>query len=224
MQIVSHVSTLTSTFEQAFAQLNSDAAINDPARTGSLSAAELIARRDAAGDSIFGFYEPDLNTAASFAVYEEITSFFVNTEWEGETWSANIGFRVARTETTSVGVTQPVVEIRESPGDTQLAFTFAEPTAVSISNSYTNFLPSANIKFDIAEDKIVRLDYSETVTRPTLTELGVSNTFGGRSNAPISGGGNPNLEAFESSNFDAAFEWYVDDISFVGVSAFHKFF
>jgi len=220
---------LTSTFEQAFAQLNSDAAINDPARTGSLSAAELIARRDAAGDSIFGFYEPDLNTAASFAVDEEVTSFFVNTEWEGEfgggvPWSANIGFRVARTETTSVGVTQPVVDIRESPGDTQLAFTFAEPTAVSISNSYTNFLPSANIKFDVTDDKIIRLAYSETVTRPTLTELGVSNTFGGRSNAPISGGGNPNLEAFESSNFDAAFEWYIDDITFVGVSAFYKDF
>ena len=57
---------LTASFEDAFAVLNSDAAINDPARTGELSSEELIRRRDAAGDSIFGFYTPELNTAGSF--------------------------------------------------------------------------------------------------------------------------------------------------------------
>ncbi len=220
---------LTASFEDAFAQLNADVNLDDPNRTGSLSADELRARRDAAGGSIFGFYEPDLNTAASFAVDEEVSSFFLNTEWEGEfgggtPWSANVGFRVARTETTSFGVDQPVQQIRESAGDTQLEFVFGEAQLVAIDNSYTNFLPSANIKFDLADDKILRLAYSETVTRPTLTSLGVSNTFGGRSNAPISGGGNPNLEAFESSNFDASYEWYVDDISFIGLAAFYKDF
>jgi len=220
---------LTASFEDAFAQLNADVNLDDPARTGSISADELRARRDAAGGSIFGFFEPDLNTSESFAVDEEVTSFFVNTEWAGELgggtpWSANVGFRVARTETTSVGVDQPVLEVRESPGDTQLVFVVGDPTVVSIENSYTNFLPSANIKFDIAEDKVLRFAYSQTVTRPTLTALGVANSFSGRSTAPVSSGGNPELEAFESDNFDASFEWYIDDITFVGVSAFYKDF
>ncbi len=221
---------LNSTFEQAFAQLNSDAAIDDPNRPAGLSSAELRARRDAAAanGSIFGFYEPELNAAGGFIVEEEITSFFLNSEWTGDfgntPWSANLGFRVARTETTSIGVDQPINSIRESAGDTQLNFDFAPSTIVAINNSYTNFLPSANIKLDIADDKVLRFAYSETVTRPTLTALGVSNTFGGRSNAPTSGGGNPNLEAFEASNFDASFEWYIDDITFVGVSAFYKDF
>jgi len=221
---------LGSTFEQAFAQLNADVNLDNPARTGSLSADELRVRRDAAAanGSIFGFFEPDLNTGASFAVDEKVSSFFVNSVWGGEfgstPWTANLGFRVARTETTSFGVDQPVTEIRESAGDTQLEFRFADPTLVAIDNSYTNFLPSANIKLDVADDKVVRLAYSETVTRPTLTSLGVANTFGGRSNAPTSGGGNPNLEAFESTNLDASFEWYIDDITFVGLSAFYKDF
>jgi len=220
---------LNSTFEQAFGQLNSDAAINDPNRPGGFSSAELIARRDAAGDSVLGFYTPDVNPGGGFVVDEEVTSFFVNSEWEGEfgggvPWSANLGFRVARTETRSVGVDQPVVQIRESAGDTQLVFLFGPPTTIAVTNSYTNFLPSANIRFDVAEDKILRFAYSETVTRPTLTALGVNNTFAGRSNAPTSTGGNPDLEAFESSNFDATFEWYIDDITFVGVSAFYKDF
>jgi len=223
------INFLTASFEDAFAQLNSDAAISDPNRSGrgALSDAELRARRDST-DSFLGFYEPDFNPAGSFAVDEAVTAVFFNSAWEGAfnnlPFAANFGFRVARTETSSTGVDQPVVEFRESDGDTQLIPNFGPATPVTVSNTYTNFLPSANIKFDVAEDKIVRLAASKTVTRPTLTALGVANQFGGRANAPTSTGGNPLLEAFESTNFDAAFEWYVDDLSFVGVSGFYKDF
>ena len=220
---------LTASFEDAFAQLNSDAAISDPNRSGrgALSDAELRTRRDAT-DSFLGFYDPEFNPAGSFSVDEKVTSFFVNSSWESEfgdvPFSANFGFRVARTETSSSGVDQPVVEFRESDGDTQLIPNFDPSTPVTLTNSYSNFLPSANIKFDIAEDKVIRLAASRTLTRPTLTALGVANQFGGRANAPTSTGGNPLLEAFESTNFDAGFEWYVDELSFFGVSAFYKDF
>jgi len=189
--------------------------------------ADLIARRDATS-SFLGFYDPDFNPAGSFAVDETVTSVYFNSSWESNLgsipYSANFGFRVAHTETDSSGVDQPVIQFRETPGDTQLETVFADPTNITISNSYTNFLPSANIKLDVAEDKIVRLAVSRTVTRPTLTALGVANSFGGRADAPTSTGGNPTLEAFESTNLDAAFEWYVDDLSFFGVSAFYKDF
>ena len=221
---------LSATFEDAFAQLNSDAAISDPNRSGrgSLSDAELRSRRDASG-SFLGFYEPEFNPAGSFSVDETVTSTFFNASWLDKQWgsvpfSANLGFRIDYTETSSSGVDQPVVQFRESDGDTQLIAVFADPTDVTVENDYVNFLPSANIKFDVAEDKVVRLAASKTVTRPTLTALGVANGFGGRANAPTSTGGNPNLEAFESLNFDASFEWYLDDLSFVGVTGFYKSF
>lgn len=223
-------SILSFSFSDLFAQLNSDAAITAANRAGrgAISDADLIARRNAAGNSTFGFYEPDLNTAASFGVQEEITALYFNTDWEGEIgglpWGANVGFRVTQTEVVSTGVDQPVVEIRESVGDTQLDIIFGPATNVSVSNDYLNFLPSFNFNVEPTDDTVLRLSYSDTVTRPTLTALGVSNTFGGRSNAPVSGGGNPELEAFESSNWDISFEWYYDDVSFFGVSAFHKDF
>jgi len=220
---------LTASFEDAFAQLNSDAAISDPSRSGrgAIGDAELRARRDAT-DSFLGFYDPERNPAASFKVAEMVSAAFFNAAWESTLgdvpYAANFGFRVAHTETTSSGVDQPVIQFRESDGDTQLIPVFGVATDVQIRNSYTNFLPSTNIKFDVAEDKIIRLAASKTVTRPTLTALGVSNQFGGRANAPTSTGGNPNLEAFESTNFDAAFEWYMDDLSFFGVTGFYKDF
>ncbi len=221
---------LTASFEDAFAQLNSDAAISDPNRSGrgALSDAELRARRDAT-DSFLGFYDPEFNPAGSFSVDETVTSAFFNASWLDKQWgslpfSANLGFRVDYTETSSSGVDQPVTQFRESDGDTQLIAIFANPSEVTVDNEYVNFLPSANIKFDVADDKVVRFAASKTVTRPTLTSLGVANAFGGRANAPTSSGGNPNLEAFESTNFDASFEWYLDELSFFGVTGFYKSF
>ncbi|MEO1553835.1 MAG: TonB-dependent receptor [Pseudomonadota bacterium] len=219
----------------AFAELNDTANITDPNRNGLTGAArtandaDLIARRDAAGNSVFGFYTPEFNPGGSFGVEEEITSFYANTEWEGDfggdlPWAANLGFRLAQTEVVSSGFDQPVLQFRETPGDTQLLVDFGPTTAVSVSNDYINFLPSANVKLEPTEDTVVRFSFSETVTRPTLTALGVNNVFGGRSNAPTSGGGNPSLEAFESSNWDASFEWYFSDVSYFSIAGFYKDF
>ena len=219
----------------AFAELNDTANITDPNRNGLTGAdraandADLIARRDAAGNSVFGFYTPEFNPGGSFGVEEEITSFYANSEWEGDfggdlPWAANFGFRLARTELVSSGFDQPVLLFRETPGDTQLLVDFGPTTAVSVENDYINFLPSANVKLEPTEDTVLRFSYSQTVTRPTLTALGVNNTFGGRSNAPTSGGGNPQLEAFESSNWDASFEWYFDDVSYFSIAGFYKDF
>ncbi|NNU16218.1 TonB-dependent receptor [Parvularcula sp. ZS-1/3] len=225
---------LNFTFADAFAALNSDAAIMDPNRnslTGAdraASDADLIARRNAAGDSIFGFYEPAFNPGASFAVEEEITSFYINSEWEGDLdglpWAANIGFRIAQTDVVSSGFDQPVIEFRESDGDTQLSPVFGATTPVSVENDYINFLPSVNLSIDPTDDTKLRFAYTETVTRPTLTSLGVNNSFGGRSNAPTSTGGNPFLEAFEAQNIDISYEWYFDEVGFFGVAMFHKEF
>ena len=222
---------LTASIADAFAVLNDTANITNPDRNGSSpeSNADLIARRDANADSIFGFFEPDFNPGASFEVDETVYAAYFNSSWGGDfggslPWSANAGFRVAITETTSTGVDQPVIEFRESPGDTQLLIEFGPSSPVAIDNRYINFLPSFNLKLEPTDNTVVRFAYSETLTRPTLTELGVANTFGGRSNAPISGGGNPFLEAFESTNYDLAFEYYFDEASAFTVTGFHKEF
>lgn len=222
------------TFADAFAELNNTANITDPNRNGltgdarAANDADLIARRDAPGaDPVLGFYTPELNPGAGFRVNEQVTAFYFNSEWEGQgdlAWSANVGFRVAITETDSFGVDQPVVEFRESAGDTQILIEFGPTSEVVVSNRYVNFLPAVNFRFEPTDQTVVRMSYTETVTRPTLTALGVNNTFGGRSNAPVSGGGNPTLEAFESTNYDVSFEWYFDDVSFFGVAGFHKEF
>ena len=176
---------------------------------------------------MFGIYTPTFNPGGSFAVEEQIYAGHFNTEWGGDfggelPWAANIGFRIAFTDVVSSGVDRPVIEFRETPGDTQLDVTFGPASPTSVPNDYVNFLPAVNFRIEPADDIVLRLGYARTVTRPTLTSLGVANTFGGRSDAPLSGGGNPLLEAFTSDNFDVSFEWYFDSLSFFSVAGFHK--
>ncbi len=218
---------LNASFADAFRVLNDPVNINNPARTGGNTAALLAFANRPGLDPVFGFYTPTFNPSGSFAVDEKVYSAYFNSSWGGEfdgelPWKANIGFRVDFTDVVSTGVDAPVVQFRETPGDTQLQVILGPPVAVSVPNDYVNFLPSVNLTVEPAEDIILRLSYARTVTRPTLTALGVANTFGGRSNAPLSGGGNPLLEAFESDNFDISFEYYFDRLSYVSFAGFHK--
>ena len=217
---------LNASFADAFAQLNNVANINDPARTGGNTAALLAYLNSGGLDPVLGIYTPSFNASGSFGVDESIYAAHFNTEWGGDLgdlpWAANIGFRIAFTDVISSGIDAPVIEFRETPGDTQLQVIQGAPTTIRVENDYVNFLPSVSFKVEPSDDTILRLGYARTVTRPTLTALGVSQTFGGRSNAPLSGGGNPLLEAFESDNFDVSFEYYFDRLSYFSVAGFHK--
>ncbi|MEP3226829.1 MAG: TonB-dependent receptor [Parasphingorhabdus sp.] len=218
---------LNASFADAFRELNNPTNLNDPNRTGGNTAGLLAILADPNTDPLLGIYTPTFNPGGSFSVDEKIYSAYFNTEWGGDfggdlPWSANIGFRIAFTDVVSRGVDQPVLQFRETPGDTQLEVIFGPATDISVPNDYVNFLPSVNVKVEPTADTVLRLSYAKTVTRPTLTALGVANTFGGRSNAPTSGGGNPFLQAFEADNFDISFEWYFDQLSYFSIAGFHK--
>jgi iron complex outermembrane recepter protein len=172
-----------------------------------------------------GVYTPRARPSEGLNVTEKVTAGYLSAGFGGEKWSANIGVRVVNTKTTSVGFQAPLTGVaRASAGDDQLSFTFGPLTPVVIRNEYTDFLPSANVKIDVTDKAVVRLAASKTVTRPTLTSLGTNNQFGGRFNAPLSGGGNPSLKPFESINFDISGEYYINRVSYVSAAVFHKRF
>ncbi|MGS2723921.1 TonB-dependent receptor [Porticoccus sp. GXU_MW_L64] len=173
-------------------------------------------------------FAPVLEPSSSTNVEEEVFAVYVGGSWGGQIgdmpWSGNLGLRVVRTETTSTGFGQEVISVNPVPGDDALDIEFTDPSFISVSNSYTNVLPSLNFKLNVSDDTVVRFAASNTVTRPTLTSLGTNNSFNNQFTLPQSSGGNPNLEPFESWNFDLGVEWYYSDIGFVGASVFHKEF
>jgi iron complex outermembrane recepter protein len=206
----------------AFASLPSTLA--SPGRTGGTPAqqaadtARLLALPG-------GVYTPRARPEQGLNVTEKVLAGYVTAGFGGESWSGSVGVRVVNTKTTSAGFQAPLTSVsRASMGDDQLAFTFGPLSPITIRNEYTDILPSANFKYDVSDEAVLRLAASKTVTRPTLTSLGTNNNFGGRFNAPLSGGGNPLLKPFKSLNFDLSAEYYINRTSYFSAAIFHKRF
>lgn len=91
----------------------------------------------------------------------------------------------------------------------------------SIEGSYGEWLPSFNVAWDVAEDVVLRMSGSKTMTRPAPGSMLPGTTLGG-SGIDTASQGNPELAPYISTNFDIGGEWYTGDEGFVGVTFFNK--
>ncbi|MBB3694707.1 TonB-dependent receptor [Sphingomonas sp. BK580] len=206
---------------QAFlAYLNDPATLNIPSngRTPEQQAA-YAAQVQALEGGPFGVREQLRGTVN---VQERLTAGYISMQFGNDRWTGNAGVRVIRTQVLSSGFDTPVTGIRNTPGDDTLQYTYGPATAIAVRSSYVNALPSANVKYNLTEKLIARAAFSQTITRPTLTDLGVNNDYGGRIAVPLSSGGNPNLLPFRSTNYDLSLEWYLSRVSYISVGGFYK--
>lgn len=169
------------------------------------------------GPMAIDYTKPDM-----WGVKEKVSSFFLDSKWEGAGWSANAGLRVVHVNSASTGISRVLLSATKSPNDTTYILNWG-PTAVNtVTNSYNSFLPSANLKFDVTSDMLLRLAASKTETRPTLNQMGVSNSYGGRYGDVQTGGGNPYLKPMQSKNYDLSYEWYLSKTNYVSLAVFRK--
>lgn len=146
-----------------------------------------------------------------FNVEEEITAAYLQGNFSSGTLSGNLGLRAMQTEQRTETFDAPL-GIRDEELDVN-------------SGSYTDLLPSFNLKWEAYEDFIVRAAASRVIARVSYSDLGASESF----NAPPEGSstttgsrGNPDLEPFDSTQFDLGAEWYFSSASILGAAVFHK--
>jgi iron complex outermembrane receptor protein len=160
-----------------------------------------------------------------FALDEKIQAAYIMTNLEGRGWSGNFGIRYVKTKedvTVNVGV----------PGDVcgALAPCPSVPGAITtsafgtyyknlVSHDYNDWLPSANLKFDLSKDLVGRLAVAKTMARPDYSALGGSITADDTTHT--GNGGNPDLAPIRSTNFDAALEWYFAPRSLLSAGLFY---
>jgi iron complex outermembrane receptor protein len=115
----------------------------------------------------------------------------------------------------------------------------------NVSASFDNWLPSANLSFEVAEDTFIRFAYAKTITRARLDQLAANQNLTPRPqicadnngdqipdtvtgfNPPANvcfdlSGGNPSLQPYRSTSFDISFEHYVSPGTAIIVAAFYK--
>ncbi|HEX3913570.1 MAG TPA: TonB-dependent receptor [Steroidobacteraceae bacterium] len=156
-----------------------------------------------------------LDFNSMYEVYEKDTAGYVQADFKGSNWAGNVGLRVVHTQEDIVNYT--AVD-PSTPGSTFSLF--GQFIGVPISHSYTDVLPSFNLKIDVTPDLVARFDAAETMTRADYSQLAGATSLSGPVTATGTGG-NPDLKPIVSNNFDAGLEWYFSKQSLLSATLFY---
>src|SRR5262249_7820516 len=94
--------------------------------------------------------------------------------------------------------------------------------------SYTDVLPSLNVRFKLQEDLQLRLAASRAMARPDFTQLQAYLQLAATVDPDGSvtdwtgNAGNPDLKPMTANQFDAAIEWYFDNSDMLYGTLFYK--
>ena len=180
---------------------------------------------------------------------EDLTSAYVMADFGfdagGIPFSGNFGIRVVETATTSQSLQQRFIAIREDiadpePGEPTTGINIqpdanAPATFTTLSNKYTNVLPSLNLTADINDQWQARFGAFKSLSRPDMWFLGASRNFDNDTddvetleaavqNGALVGPGNPFLEALESDNIDIALSWFPNSDTGISIAFYAKDF
>ena len=163
----------------------------------------------------------------TYTIKEEITTAYAKLDIEAELGdvlvSGNFGLQIIDVDQNATGYST----VSDANGLT-------EATPVSGGASYTDFLPSLNLSFEISEDQFIRTAAAKVMSRPRLDQMiankVVSFQFNDTNvlstnaeNSAWSGtSGNPELNPLEANQFDISYENYFADDGFFAVNFFYK--
>ncbi len=91
--------------------------------------------------------------------------------------------------------------------------------------SYTDYLPSLNLSFELAENQQLRFGLARQVARPRVDQLRASLEFGVNTatGEPGGGGGNPLLNPWEANAADLSWEYYfAGNKGYLAAAVFYK--
>jgi iron complex outermembrane receptor protein len=155
-----------------------------------------------------------------FGVHEKNAAAFVQADFKGDNWAANVGVRYVQTKEDAISYTQVDPS---TPGAT-LTSAFGPFAPLEAKHTYNDVLPSANLKLDLTKDLVARFAASETMTRADYSALaGFTNLTppGAVGEVGSGSGGNPDLKPIRSTNLDAGLEWYFAKRSLLSATAFY---
>ncbi|MEO7066074.1 MAG: TonB-dependent receptor [Rhodanobacter sp.] len=144
-----------------------------------------------------------------YKVKEKDSAAYLQANFSGDRWSGNVGVRYIHTNEnvnyTSDSTSAPLEQKYAGPIMGSAFF----PNGYFVNThdaSYSRFLPSANLKFNLTDDVLARIAVSQTLTRPDYSALAGSTSLDDTTHT--GSGGNPQLKPLISTNFDADLEWY----------------
>jgi TonB-dependent receptor len=149
----------------------------------------------------------DSNPLGTWDIAEETQAGYASAKFEalGEALDGSAGVRAVRTQETAAG---------------SMGASVAALSPVNLNSSYNDYLPSANLRYRMAEGLFLRGAASKTITRQDFDKMSPSLTL---NLSQLKGSaGNPELKPVRSDNFDLALEKYFNPTTSVYVTGFYK--
>jgi iron complex outermembrane recepter protein len=161
------------------------------------------------------------NWTVSETIYTPFIRANLDTSWSGVPVTGNFGFQVVVVDQSSSG-------FAATGGGAS-----TRSVAITGGEKYAELLPSANLIFEIGEQRYLRLAAARTQARPRMDEMRASRTFGFNAalNVPgatvnsspwSGGGGNPELKPWIANVYDISIEQYFGRSAYVSLAAFYK--
>ena len=153
-------------------------------------------------------------TAGNWDVNEKVNAVYAQANFEQGALRGNVGVRYVGTNTSSAGyVCTPVDATVGCVGE-------PDWTWETTKKHYSNVLPSVNVAINLRSDLIFRFAASEVIARPNYADM--TNYFWLSDQILTGGGGNPDLDPYEATNYDASIEWYFSPNSILSGEVFYK--
>jgi TonB-dependent receptor len=153
----------------------------------------------------------------SYGVTERLREIYgqvdLKTELFGVPLSGNVGLRYVQTKL--------LIHQNLTIGGQTIGSVFLDKGDIDTNRTLHDYLPSVNLRAELQKNLVLRFSYNKAVSRPDLPRLGrgfVQNFTPNQNQYPdlppllqiTTGGnaGNPNLDPYRTSNFNASLEWY----------------
>ena len=141
--------------------------------------------------------------------------------------TGNFGVRIVNTDQSSSGTSIKHGNTQQNSGGNLVKVPYSD------GDKYTDFLPSMNLNFQVAEDKVVRLGIARALARAAIDDMRASRTVQYNASKAQStdindapwggGGGNPLLRPWISNQVDLSYEHYFPETrGYWAVAAYYK--
>ena len=153
------------------------------------------------------------NWPAEFNVKEKDAAAYGMVNLAGSHWRGNVGLRLVRTHQESLS------NISTGETDPSMGNSHGLYTPTLITHDFTDFLPSANFKFDLTPSLVSRFAVARTMARADYSALATAVSLD--DTLHTGSGGNPDLKPVRSTNYDGTLEWYFAPKSLVSLGLFY---
>lgn len=154
----------------------------------------------------------------TWAVSEDVNAAYVQADYSWDRLRGNFGVRLVETASDSVGwQCTASADCTSTAAANNGVHTYE---SVSVRKKYRNVLPNLNVVFDATDSVVLRGSAAKVIARPNYGDM--SNYLWLGPQTRTGGGGNPDLDPYESTNLDLSAEWYFAEDAILAATAFHK--